>query len=103
MIVKMSKNEILSILEDWNLWRKDIDAGFERPTYLAKLRSFVDTNQVVVITGPRRAGKSFLMRQLAKDLANRARKENVLFVNFEDPRFTRLDTGLLNEIYETYL
>ena len=30
-------------------------------------------------------------------------KNNILFINFEDPRFHKLDTELLQKIYETYL
>lgn len=100
----MDKNEILTILEDWNFWRKELDTGIERPSYLQKLKNFFPTEQVVVITGARRSGKSFLMRQFAKALTNNGVKKNeILIVNFEDPRFVELDARLLQKIYEVYL
>jgi predicted AAA+ superfamily ATPase len=100
----MNKSELIEILQDWNLWRKDLDAGVARHEYLASVRKCLSTNHVVTITGPRRAGKSFLMRQAAKDLLQRGTpKEHLLMVNFEDPRFTELDAKLLEQIYETYL
>ena len=100
----MNKNEILEVLEDWNFWRKDQDTGFIRLQYLEQLQSLKDSNQIIVITGARRSGKSYLMRGFAKKLISEGiSKNNILFINFEDPRFHKLDTELLQKIYETYL
>lgn len=100
----MDKNDIIKILEDWNFWKKDLDIGIRRTHYLNRLNDFLDTQQVIAITGARRSGKSFIMRQLAKDLINRGiDKKQILIVNFEDPRFIELDTGTLQKIYEVYL
>lgn len=100
----MDKNEIIKILEDWNFWKKDLETGITRPFYLDRLRRFIATNQIMVIKGARRSGKSFIMRQLAKELVSGATdKKNILMVNFEDPRFTELNTNTLQRIYETYL
>ena len=100
----MNKNEILEVLEDWNFWRKDQDTGFPRLQYLKQLQSLKDSNQIIVITGARRSGKSYLMRGFAKKLISEGiSKNNILFINFEDPRFHKLDTDLLQKIYETYL
>lgn len=89
---------------DWNPWSRELSAGVPRSEYLSKLMGFLKTNQVVTITGARRAGKSFLMRQAAKELqAGGVNKNNILFVNFEDPRFSQLDVQLLGQIYDTYL
>lgn len=100
----MDKNEIIKILEDWNFWRKDIETGITRDFYLQRLKKFLLSEQVIVITGARRSGKSFIMRQLAKELINSGKhKEQILFVNLEDPRFAVLDSKSLQKIYETYL
>lgn len=100
----MDKSEILAILEDWNFWRKELDTGVGRPFYLQKLEKFFPTEQVIVITGARRSGKSFLMRQFAKALTSKGVKGNeILIVNFEDPRFVGLDARILQKIYEVYL
>ena len=100
----MNKNEIIEILQDWNFWKKDLEAGIERPIYLNKLKGFLKTGQIVTITGARRAGKSFLMRQLIRSLiSNGVNRGNILMVNFEDPRFTELDTKTLQRTYEVYL
>lgn len=100
----MNKNEILNILVDWNFWEKDQDAGFIRPEYLKQFHTIKDSNHILVISGARRSGKSYLMRRFSKKLIEDGiKKENILFINFEDPRFYKLDSHLLQEIFETYL
>ncbi len=103
-VIIMDKNRILEILEDWNFWRKDHDTGFKRLQYLEQLQRLNKSDQIIVITGARRSGKSYLMRSFAKKLMEEGlSNENILFVNFEDPGFFKLDTELLQKIYEAYL
>lgn len=100
----MDKNELIRILEDWNFWKRDLEAGFDRPYYLNRLKDFLATSHIIVISGARRSGKSFIMRQLVKSLIREnTEKNNTLIVNFEDPRFTELSTKTLQIIYEAYL
>lgn len=100
----MDKNEIVKILDDWNFWHKDLTCGISRDHYTNKLLDYLKTEHVIVITGVRRSGKSFIMRQLAKKLINSGiDKDEILIINFEDPRFIKLDAILLQQIYETYL
>lgn len=99
----MKKVEIFGILEDWNFWKKPWEDGIARPFYVEKMYRYLSAGQVLIVTGARRSGKSFLMKQLASLLARRnVKKENILFVNFEDPRWLKLDAFLLDEIIETY-
>jgi len=100
----MSKNEIFAILKDWNFWSQEMETGITRSLYLSSLLRLLPANNVLVITGVRRSGKSFLMRQLAKSLTEEGvKKEEILIVNFEDPRFINLNVSLLSKIYEAYL
>lgn len=100
---RMNKNELIKILNDWNFWQKDIETGVERGLYLKPLEQMLKIGQIILITGARRSGKSFLMRQLAKKITERgAEKNQILIVNFEDPRFVDLNTDLLDQIFETY-
>lgn len=100
----MNKLQILEILNDWNFWKKDLDEGFIREEYLSKLKSLVGLKEIVVLSGVRRAGKSTLLLQFCKELIKKGlRKEEILIVNFEDPRFINLNLDLLNQIYEIYL
>lgn len=99
----MNKNDIMAVLQDWNMWQKNFPAGFERGEYLSKLMKFLRSNQVVTVMGPRRAGKSFIMRQAAAGLISSGVTPNdILIVNFEDPRLVDLDVQLLDRIYQTY-
>lgn len=100
----MDKKEIFDILDSWNEWAGQKDIGLMRNSYVDRLKGLIQgSNQVITITGPRRAGKSYIMRQMGRLLAeNRVKKENILFVNFDDPRFLSLDTKLLIQIYDIY-
>src|SRR3989344_149055 len=100
----MKKNEIISILEDWNFWKKQQYTGLPRNTYLNKLKRFSKTKSIIAVTGARRSGKSVIMKQYAKTLIDEGTSVNdVLIVNFEDPRFTELNVELLQQLYETYV
>lgn len=100
----MEKSEIMAILEDWNFWKKELDTGIERTSYLEALKSLSKTDQAVAVMGARRSGKSYIMRQFAKYLIQMGvEKSGILMVNFDDSRFVDLDVRSLQEIYETYL
>lgn len=100
----MEKNDLLGILNDWNYWEKDLNSGVSRDSYLNVLNKMLHSQQVKIITGARRSGKSFIMRQMAKHLmVSGVDKKNILIVNFEDPGFVNLDTKLLQQIFDTYL
>lgn len=99
----MDKIEISNILKHWNFWEKPWEEGVPRPFYVEKMRGFLNTRQVLVITGARRSGKSFLMKQLASSLHKEGvEKKNILFINFEDPRWLKRDAATLFDIFETY-
>jgi len=100
----MREEKILEILEDWNFWKRKLDTGVERREYLERAKTFLETDMVLAIMGIRRAGKSFIMRQVAKDLiANGMSPNETVIVNFEDSRFTDRSVHVLDQIFETYL
>ena len=106
MVYKMvtNKNDIFRILADWNFWENSQDTGFLRPAPVAGLKELIKTGQIAVVTGPRRAGKSFVLKQTALALIEAGTpKKDVLLVNLEDPRFPALDVELLTRIFETYV
>lgn len=100
----MEKSEILDALNDWNFWKKDIYTGIRREGLLRRIIELSRTNEIVVVKGIRRSGKSTVLLQFCKELINSGvRKEDILIVNFEDPRFKEFNLDLLNKIYELYL
>ncbi len=92
-----SINNFKAIVAEWTL--KDLKDVVERDVNIP-----IDTNKIVAIIGPRRAGKTFLMYHTIKRLLNKIPKQNILYVNFEDERIKRINaedlTDLLAAFYE---
>lgn len=99
----MREEEILEALNDWNLWRRDLYSGIDREEYLEKIFNFLGSNMIVTILGIRRAGKSFIMRQVVNRLSRSVPKNEILMINFDDRRFPMLDDSELQRIFEVYL
>ncbi|MGE0793648.1 MAG: ATP-binding protein [Candidatus Woesearchaeota archaeon] len=67
-----------------------------------------ELNKVLVITGPRRAGKTFLMYEIMlKKINEKHQKEEFVYLNFDDIRFSNMKTidfarlpQIYAEIYE---
>ena len=57
----------------------------KRETYLQKLIVRMNNGEVKIVTGPRRCGKSWLLKRIFKDylLANGVPKENIIIVSFD--------------------
>jgi len=100
----MEKSEILNVLNDWNFWKKEIDVGIRREIIVKRIEEMSKAKEIVVITGIRRSGKSTSLLQFCKDMIDSGtNKEDILIINFEDPRLNNLNLDLLNKIYEIYL
>ena len=100
----MDKKLLLNILNDWNYWENDISTFYERESYQKKIKEFDKTDEITVIKGIRRCGKSTLLINHIKELiSNGVNKKEILCINFEDPRLINdLHVGLLDEILEVY-
>ncbi len=100
----MEKNKLFSILNDWNYWDKPMPEFFPRDEYQQKINHYLKTGEVIVLRGIRRSGKSTLMINHIRQLINNGVKiKEILFVNFEDPRFEgELNSELLEQIFEVY-
>ena len=101
----MDKKEILSILEEWNCWSKPFKESFSRNAYEEEVLAKSTTNEILFVKGVRRSGKSTILRNHIENLiASGVPKEEILFVNLEDPRFAPyLSLNLLEEIKKSYL
>ena len=100
----MDRRRIIEVLSSWNFWGEGIETGIERSIYVNRICSYLKgVNKVVSIFGIRRAGKSYILRQVNKAISNRIGVKNVLYVNFEEMLFpVRLDKEFLIEVYEVY-
>jgi uncharacterized protein len=96
----------VNILRKYNFWdNQQVKTGFERLHYLRKLSSYTGSSLIKVITGQRRTGKSYLMRQLIFHLQNNGVNPlNILYINKEmaDFDFIRNNTDL-HTIIKLYL
>ena len=72
---------------------------------LSKLNIYFDSREAVFISGIRRSGKSSLMTLIAKELIGKhgIKRENILFVNFEDERFINFTSDDFEKLYQVYL
>ncbi len=101
----MNHNEIINTLILWNFWEKEINTGIIRSKYLEKIQRFLETDEIIALTGIRRSGKSTILLQVLSDLIKGGvPKKNTLYINFEDPKFyNALDMSLLDDILAAYL
>lgn len=100
----MEKERIIETLLLWNFWEKDIDIGIPRDEYLTQIKRYLETDEIVTLTGVRRSGKSTLLLQVIDHLIkNNIPRINTIYVNFEDPKFYNfLNIDLLDNIWESY-
>ncbi len=100
----MEKNKLFEILNDWNFWDKPVPEYIVRQDYQSKINAFLKSGEVIVLKGVRRSGKSTLMINQIRKLVNEGvNSKEILFVNFEDPRFTdEMNTGFLELVFDTY-
>ncbi len=64
--------------------------------------SLIDSDKILSIYGPRRAGKTYLCYQIIERLKEKFPKNNILYVNFEDERLYPLNGDELTKLLEAY-
>lgn len=96
-------------LKKYNFWDSEFpDAGLLRVSYLDKINSFIGNKLIKVLVGQRRAGKSYLLRQIIHSLIDKGvNPPNIFYINKEYTDFdfishyTELEE--LISIYQTEL
>ena len=75
-----------------------------RDTYLDKMIRVIDTPDIKVITGVRRAGKSKLLELFKEYINNNVDNANIIHINYNKKEFDNLLTGdeLYNYIIRIY-
>lgn len=99
-------NEKIEQLRKYNLWDGNtITTGYERPLYTEKIAPYMGNRIIKVLTGQRRVGKSFLLRQMASRLTRQGvNGNNILIINKELTVFDNINTYKeLDELIKTYL
>ena len=63
----------------------------KRKFYLEKIVKLIDTEDIKVITGVRRCGKTVLLKQIIDDLENRGiASENIIYMSFESSKYKNI-------------
>ncbi len=74
----------------------------ERDNYIEHIVRFLGTGMIIALTGQRRVGKSYLLRQLEEEIIRRDPSANIIFINKEKKKFDNIktDTDLYQYIAE---
>ncbi|MDD2583733.1 MAG: AAA family ATPase, partial [Bacteroidales bacterium] len=77
--------ETIASIRKYNFWDSSpIDLGYIRTSYTDKIGQYIGNKLVKVLVGQRRAGKSYILRQIASKLiAQGVKSENILYINIE--------------------
>lgn len=96
----MKREDIIEVISPLNFWGKPQETGIKRDSYLKKITEYIEAKNIVLaIIGVRRAGKTYLSKQLLDSICAKDKKESTLYVLLEDPKFEPyLNTDFLEEI-----
>ncbi|MBM3886917.1 ATP-binding protein [Candidatus Dependentiae bacterium] len=95
---------MIDILVRWNRWGTAKLLGGIVRSITSTITEFVTTNDIIVLMGPRRAGKSTILYQVMDYLEKTGVEQKaMLHINFEEPAFApRLSLQLLDDLYGAY-
>ncbi len=65
-----------------------------RPKYTERIKAFVDTPVIKVLSGMRRVGKSTLLQMIKDELLKHVPEKNKIYINFESADFIRIHNSL---------
>ena len=66
------------------------DKLYHRELYLAKIRPFIGKDLIKIITGQRRIGKSYILKQLIAEIKRTAPTANVIYIDKELEKFSAI-------------
>lgn len=92
-------------LEKYNFWNGNVpELGFKRTDYTNKIFDYTGNKLIKVLVGQRRAGKSYILRQIAQRLINEGvEAKNIFYINKEFTDFDFIDSYKdLDELLELY-
>jgi len=101
----MNDSQLIEVLDYWNFWNQDRRTGVYRKDYVDELYRQGKLKEASIVAGVRRAGKSTILLQVLRKLIDSGTsRENILYVNFEEPTFIPyLTVEFLLRIHDLYL
>ncbi len=97
--------EILKTIKKYNIWNSNpSNLGFLRETYTQKIMEYSNSRLIKVLMGQRRAGKSYILRQIMATLVkNGLSPKNTLYINKEFTEFNFIRSAFdLDELFNAY-
>ena len=94
--------ELLTSLNPW--WSGEaFDSGRTRPRYFSKIQRYLETKEIIVLSGVRRSGKTTLLFQIINYLitTQKVSPKNILFVNCDEQDISALENAIFN-VVDTY-
>ncbi len=99
-------HESLEKISKYNVWdEKEFNAGYVRKNYLKNILKFQGNKLIKVIVGQRRAGKSYILRQIIQYLRKekQIKGKNIFYLNKEYLAFEAIKTAKdLENLFELY-
>ncbi|MCK5025069.1 MAG: ATP-binding protein [Nanoarchaeota archaeon] len=92
------KNILKSIIADFH--KNELNKFVKRD-----LKIPLESNKIITIIGVRRSGKTYYLYQTISELLKKTKKENIVYINFEDERLNLKEEDLsliLEAYYELY-
>ena len=84
----------LDKIAKYNFWSTEPQIGYYRDNYVSKLIAFEKSKLIKVLVGQRRAGKSYVLRQVISTLLNQqVSPYNTLYINKEFSEFDFIATA----------
>ncbi len=98
---------LIDLLKPYNYW-KDVpkySLGFRRDFYLSRLTKLASNRLIKVVVGQRRVGKSYILRQMQRQLFdNGINGKNLFYLTKELYELKEIDTDdKLKQLIDTYL
>ena len=96
---------MLTPIRKYNFWDENlIDLGYPRTFYTDKIGQYIDNQLIKVLVGQRRAGKSYILRQIASQLISSGTPpHNILYINKEYLEFSDIHNYQdLEELFQQY-
>jgi uncharacterized protein len=94
--------DLLTSVNPW--WSgQTFDTGKPRSAYLARINRYLGTDEIVVLSGVRRSGKTTLLFQVIKHLieVQKVPPRNILFVACDEPEISQLANPIA-DVVDTY-
>lgn len=86
-----NSEKIIEALEEGNKWWKaKFEIDFKPRKVFAEITKFLETKQIIALTGLRRVGKTTIILKIAEDYAKKLDSKNILYFSFDDFKDARI-------------